>query len=88
MEYKTSFSYSGLQREAIIEHLMSLFNGTEKLATDQVIYEPLLNMTKAEREKYIEYVLITCFRFKLKGFFGPSLSGPARVLSASVIIFL
>ncbi|XP_078356458.1 acid-sensing ion channel 1A-like [Oculina patagonica] len=54
VEYKTSFSYSGLQREAFIEHLMSLLNGSEKLSVDRAIYEPLLNMTKAEREKYID----------------------------------
>ncbi|KAL9982339.1 hypothetical protein ACROYT_G004369 [Oculina patagonica] len=54
VEYKTSFSYSGLQREALIEHLMSLLNGSEKLSVDRAIYEPLLNMTKAEREKYID----------------------------------
>ena len=53
-EYKTSFSYSGLQRDVLIEHLMSLLNGTEKLSVDRAIYEPLLNMTRAEREKYIE----------------------------------
>ncbi|KAL9982338.1 hypothetical protein ACROYT_G004368 [Oculina patagonica] len=54
VEYKTSFSYSGLQREALIEHLMALLNGSEKLSVDRAIYEPLLNMTRAEREKYID----------------------------------
>ena len=54
VEYKTSFSYSGLQRKAIIEHLMSFLNTTKKLPGDRAIYKPLLNMTRAEREKYIE----------------------------------
>ncbi|XP_022796996.1 amiloride-sensitive sodium channel subunit gamma-like isoform X2 [Stylophora pistillata] len=54
IEYKTSISYSGLQRGALIQHLMSFLNGTEKSSVDRSIYEPLLNMTKAEREKYIE----------------------------------
>ncbi|KAL9982333.1 hypothetical protein ACROYT_G004363 [Oculina patagonica] len=54
VEYKTSFSYSGLQREALIEQLMSLLNGTEELSADQAIYKPLLDMTRAEREKYID----------------------------------
>ncbi|KAL9982335.1 hypothetical protein ACROYT_G004365 [Oculina patagonica] len=54
VEYKTSFSYSGLQREVLIEHLMSFLNGTEKLSVDRAIYKPLLNMTRAEREKYID----------------------------------
>lgn len=54
IEYKTSFSYSGLQRGALIQHLMSFLNGTEKSSVDRSIYEPLLNMTKAEREKYID----------------------------------
>ena len=53
-EYKTSFSYSGLQRDVLIEHLLSLLNGTETLSVDRAIYEPLLNMTRAEKEKYIE----------------------------------
>ena len=53
-EYKTSFSYSGLQKDVLVEHLMSLLNNTEKSSVDRAIYEPLLNMTRAEREKYIE----------------------------------
>jgi len=53
-EYKTSFSYSGLQRDVLIDHLMSTLNSSEKLSVDRAIYEPLLNMTRAEREKYIE----------------------------------
>ncbi|KAL9982334.1 hypothetical protein ACROYT_G004364 [Oculina patagonica] len=54
VEYKTSFSYSGLQREAFIEHLLSFLNGTEKLPVDRANYKPLLKMTRAEREKFID----------------------------------
>ncbi|XP_078372764.1 acid-sensing ion channel 3-like [Oculina patagonica] len=58
VEYTTSFSYSGLLREPIIEHLMSWLNSTEKSSVrDRAtydIYKPLLNMTRAEREKYID----------------------------------
>ena len=53
-EFKTSFSHSGLQKDVLIEHLTSLLNGTENLSVDRVIYEPLLDMNRAEREKYIE----------------------------------
>ncbi|KAJ7378840.1 Acid-sensing ion channel 2 [Desmophyllum pertusum] len=34
-EYKTSFSYSGLQREPLIEHLMLLLNGTDEKTIGQ-----------------------------------------------------
>ena len=60
VEYETSFSYGGLQREALIEHLMSFLNGSNSSSVGREIYEPLLNMTKLEREKYIEYVLHPC----------------------------
>ena len=33
---------------------MSWLNGTEKLSVDRAIYEPLLDMNRAEREKYIQ----------------------------------
>ena len=54
VEYETSFSYGGLQRDALIEHLMAFLNGSNNSSVGRAIYEPLLNMTKLEREKYIE----------------------------------
>ena len=57
VDYTTSLSYSGLQREDFIEPLVPLLNATGNVSVDggiYKIYEPLLNMTGAEREKYIE----------------------------------
>lgn len=53
-EYKTSFSYGGLQRGAVIGHLMSFLQFSNASSVGRTIYEPLLNMTKLQREKYIE----------------------------------
>lgn len=56
MEYKTSLSYSGLQRDAFIEQLMLSLNNTEKSVMELEMYKPLLNMTEEQREKFVEYV--------------------------------
>lgn len=54
MEYKTSLSYSGLQRDAFIEQLMFSLNNTEKSVMELEMYKPLLNMTEEQREKFVE----------------------------------
>lgn len=56
VEYETSFSYSALQPESFIDHLMDFLKSNDT-SVDRAIYEPLLNMTPSERERYIEWVL-------------------------------
>ena len=54
VEYETAFSYSGLHTETLDDYLMEFLNNTANTSVDRTIYEPLLNMTQSEREKYIE----------------------------------
>lgn len=54
VEYKTSLSYSGLQRDAFIEHFMFSLNNTEKSVMELEMYKPLLNMTEEQRKKFVE----------------------------------
>ena len=56
VEYETSFSYSALQPESFVGHLMDFLKSNDT-SVDRAIYEPLLNMTPSERERYIEWVL-------------------------------
>ena len=56
VEYETSFSYSALQPESFVDHLMDFLKSNDT-SVDRAIYEPLLNMTPSERERYIEWVL-------------------------------
>ena len=65
VEYETSFSYSALQTNTLVDHLMDYLNDTENKSVDRAIYEPLLNMTKSEREKYIEYVFFIEFFYSV-----------------------
>ena len=54
VEYETAFSYSGLYTETLDDYLMEFLKSTANTSVDRTIYEPLLNMTQSEREKYIE----------------------------------
>ena len=54
VEFETSFSYNGIQTDTLSEYLLAYLNDTQTTLANRVIYEPLLNMTKSEREKYIE----------------------------------
>ena len=54
VEYEVSLSYGGLQREALIEHLMEFLNESDSSSVGRDIYAPLLNMTKHEREEFIK----------------------------------
>lgn len=54
VEYRTSFSYSGLQKDAYIEYFMSILNDNATSAMELEMYRPLLNMTEEEKEKFIE----------------------------------
>ena len=49
-----SLSYGGLQREALIEHLMEFLNESDSSSVGRDIYAPLLNMTNHEREEFIK----------------------------------
>lgn len=56
VEYETSLSYSGLQTETLVDYLMAVLDNSpdENISFERAIYEPLLNMTQPERERYIE----------------------------------
>ena len=54
VEYEVSLSYGGLQREALIEHLMEFLNESDSSSVGRDIYAPLLNMTNHEREEFIK----------------------------------
>ncbi|XP_073241705.1 acid-sensing ion channel 1-like [Porites lutea] len=58
VEYETSFSYSALQPESFVDHLMDFLKSNDT-SVDRAIYEPLLNMTPSERERYIEKNIIS-----------------------------
>ncbi|XP_022795978.1 amiloride-sensitive sodium channel subunit beta-like [Stylophora pistillata] len=59
VEYRTSFSYSGLQKDAYIEHFMSILNDNATSAMELEMYRPLLNMTEEEKEKFIDKNIIS-----------------------------
>ena len=54
VEYKTSLCHIGLQRDTFIEQLIFSLNNTDKSVMELEMYKPFLNMTKEQREKFIE----------------------------------
>lgn len=62
MEYETSLSYAGLQKDLFVDYLSLLFNGTANRTISSMLqhtYRPFLNMTKSEKHKYIDNNIIS-----------------------------
>ena len=59
VDYETSLTYAKLQRNVFVEQFLSFLNATPESPVSTSLYEvylPLLNMTRSERQEYIELV--------------------------------
>lgn len=59
VDYETSLSYAKLPRNVLVEQFLSFLNATPESPVSTSLYEvyrPLANMTKSERQEYIELV--------------------------------
>ncbi|KAL9982891.1 hypothetical protein ACROYT_G005002 [Oculina patagonica] len=62
VEYETSLSHAGLQGDVFEDHLLSFLNASQSSSASSPlykIYRPFLNMTKSERQDYIDKNIVS-----------------------------